>query len=317
MTTFFERKIDIPKGEIDTLSVGEILIDMISNDYSQFNGAVYKRCFGGSPGNLSINMSKLGYKSSIVGNVGNDNFGEFLIKRLEENKVDTRGVTIDSTSNTSIVIVTKSKDSPSFIAYREADKKIKFNNTVEKLVKASKIIHFTSWPISHEPARSAVLKILNIGIKNNKIISFDPNYRRVLWERNHDGVKFIKEILKKVCITKPSLDDCKSIFGEGTQQKYIEKFINLGVNIVMLTLGKDGVIVSNGKEIRKFDSLATEVVDTTGAGDAFWSGFYSGILRKKTIEQSVKVGSAVSAYKLKHVGAITDLPKVDKIMSLI
>lgn len=48
-----------------------------------------------------------------------------------------------------------------------------------------------------------------------------------------------------------------------------------------MTLGKDGVMVSDGKEIKGFNTLATEVQDTTGAGDAFWSGFYVGLLKEE------------------------------------
>ena len=61
------------------------------------------------------------------------------------------------------------------------------------------------------------------------------------------------------------------------------------------------------------DTLATEVVDTTGAGDAFWSGFYTAIVKGYTIRQALTLGFAVSAYKLKYTGAVVDLPKLEEI----
>ncbi|EOD01535.1 carbohydrate kinase family protein [Caldisalinibacter kiritimatiensis] len=307
------NRITLSNAQIDVLTVGEILIDMISDEYDDFNNGGFHRYFGGSPGNIAINVSKLGYKSSIITNVGNDSFGKFLLKKLKENGVNTDGVTLDDSKNTSMVVVSKSKKSPSFIAYRDADKNLKLTDKVKELVKQSKIVHFTSWPISYEPARSTTLEIIDIAKEQGKIISFDPNYRKVLWEKGHDGVKFIEELLSRVDIIKPSEDDAYHIFGEDTPEGYIKRFLDLGVKLVMLTLGKDGVIVSNGKEIIKVPTLATEVVDTTGAGDAFWSGFYAGLLKGKTIKESIMVGSAVSAYKLREVGAIADLPNINEI----
>lgn len=311
-------KPSISDGDIDVLTVGELLIDMISNDYTdeEFSNAGFRKYFGGSPGNIVINMSKLGFKSAIVSNVGNDGFGRFITNVLQENGVDTTGVTMDDSRNTSMVVVSKSKKSPSFIAYRDADKNINITDNIISLVKKTKILHFTSWPISYEPARSTTLEIIDIAKGNGKIVSFDPNYRKILWEKGHDGVKFIKELLKKVDIVKPSEDDVKEIFGEDTYEGYIKRFLDLGVKLVMLTLGEKGVMVSDGRELLKIPTLAKKVVDTTGAGDAFWSGFYAGLLQGRTVKEAILVGSAVSAYKLEEVGAIAKLPHIEEIEKL-
>ena len=66
------------------------------------------------------------------------------------------------------------------------------------------------------------------------------------------------------------------------------------------------------RKILKFNTLATEIVDTTGAGDAFWSGFYTGITKSYTLKESLNLGFATSAFKLKHVGAIANLPKIEE-----
>jgi fructokinase len=60
-------------------------------------------------------------------------------------------------------------------------------------------------------------------------------------------------------------------------------------------------------------SMADEVVDATGAGDAFWSGLYSGIINRYTIEESLKLGLACSAFNLKTVGAMSDLPPIHQL----
>ena len=83
-----------------------------------------------------------------------------------------------------------------------------------------------------------------------------------------------------------------------------------------MTLGKDGAIVSNGIETIKFKTLATEVVDTTGAGDAFWGGFYTAMTSNYTLKEALNIGFATSAFKLKHLGAIAELPSIEELKTL-
>ena len=138
----------------------------------------------------------------------------------------------------------------------------------------------------------------------------------MLWEKGHDGIKYIKELISKVDIIKPSEDDAERLFGKDTPENQIDKFIKLGAKLVIMTLGKDGAIVSNGAEKIYFDTLASKVVDTTGAGDAFWSGFYTGIIKGYSIKESLKLGFAVSAYKLQYIGAVVELPSIEVIKSI-
>jgi sugar/nucleoside kinase (ribokinase family) len=92
--------------------------------------------------------------------------------------------------------------------------------------------------------------------------------------------------------------------------------LDLGAKLVILTMGKDGAIASNGSETATFTTLATEVADTTGAGDAFWSGFYASLVKGYSVYDSISLGFAVSAYKLKYTGAVVNLPILETIKDL-
>ncbi|WDC84817.1 carbohydrate kinase family protein [Caloramator sp. mosi_1] len=81
-----------------------------------------------------------------------------------------------------------------------------------------------------------------------------------------------------------------------------------------MTLGKDGVIVADKNIMQRFDTLATKVEDTTGAGDAFWSGFYTGLIKGRSILDSAKVGLAASAFKLRYIGAISPMPSYEELI---
>lgn len=312
----FNEIIRFDERENDLLTVGEMLIDMISADYSEdFECDTYNKFFGGSPANIAMNAKRLGIKPIIVSAVGKDGLGDFLIKRLEQCGIDT-GYINRVDCSTSLVLVTKSKSSPTPIFYREADYNIVYSKQLEQAVRNSKIVHFSSWPISRKPARDTIEAIIEEARKNKVLLCYDPNYHPMIWEKGHDGISYVKSIIGKVDIVKPSEDDAERIFGEDTPENQLGKFLDLGAKLVIMTLGKDGALVSNGKETKKFDTLATDVVDTTGAGDAFWSGFYSGLIKGYTLEKSIKLGFAVSAYKLRYTGAVVELPTLEEIKIL-
>ena len=300
----------------DVFTIGELLVDMISDDYdTSFNCNKYSRFFGGSPANITMNIKRLGGNPIIAACVGNDGLGEFLINHLTKNNINTELINKVNHS-TSMVLVTKSKETPLPIFYRSADYNLEYSLDINSALKNSKIVHFSCWPISQKKSRNMIEKVIEEARKNDVIIGFDPNYHEMIWEEGHDGIEYIKSLLGKVDIIKPSEVDAERIFGPDTPENHVDKFIQCGAKLVIMTLGKDGAIVSNGKETIKFKTLATEVVDTTGAGDAFWGGFYTAITSNYTLKESLNIGFAVSAFKLKHVGAIAELPSIKELKIL-
>lgn len=309
----FNDKIIFQDKNIDILTIGELLVDMISEEYGDnFESSTYNRYFGGSPSNIAINTKRLGINSLVASCVGNDGLGKFLISNLLEVGIDTSCVDIIKNS-TSMVLVTKSKDSPIPIFYRDADFHLSYNEGLHNALKNCKIMHFSCWPISKEPSRSTIERAIDEARNNGALVCFDPNYHEMLWEDNYDGVEYVKSIIGKVDVVKPSEDDAERIFGMDSNENQIKKFLRLGAKLVIMTLGGAGVLVSNGAETIALDTLAKEVVDTTGAGDAFWSGFYAAIIKGYTLKQALKLGLAVSAYKLKYTGAVVKLPKLEQI----
>ena len=312
----FSNAVQFHDKSNDVFTIGEILVDMISDDYdTNFSCNKYSRFFGGSPANITMNIKKLGGNPVITSCVGNDGLGDFLINHLKKNNINTELINRVNNS-TSMVLVTKSKETPLPIFYRSADYNLEYNSEIDSELKNSKIVHFSCWPISQSKSRKMIEKVIEEARKNNVLIGFDPNYHEMIWEEGHDGIEYIKNLIGKVDIIKPSEVDAERIFGSDTPENHVYKFIQCGAKLVIMTLGKDGAIVSNGTETIKFKTLATEVVDTTGAGDAFWGGFYTAITSNYPLKEALNIGFATSAFKLKHVGAIAELPSIEELKTL-
>lgn len=312
----FNNVVKFENKRFDVFAIGELLVDMISDDYDADNSCnKYLRYFGGSPANITMNIKRLGGNPIISASVGNDRLGEFLINNLKKNNINTEFINKVNNS-TSMVLVTKSKETPLPIFYRSADYNLEYNEDIGSILKNSKIVHFSCWPISQKKSRKVIEKVIEEARKNNVLIGFDPNYHEMIWEEGHDGIEYIKNLIGKLDIIKPSEVDAERIFGPDTPENHVDKFIQCGAKLVIMTLGKDGAIVSNGTETIKFKTLATEVVDTTGAGDAFWGGFYTALTSNYPLKEALNIGFATSAFKLKNVGAIAELPSIEELKTL-
>lgn len=309
----FDEEIQFAERKNDILTVGELLIDMIPDEYGdQLEATTFQKYFGGSPSNIAMNVKKLGIDSLVVSTVGKDGFGEYLVKQLQQASIDTSYIQRVNKA-TSLVVVSKSTHQPVPIFYRGADYHLRYTKQTEEAILQSNIVHFSCWPVSKQPARETVEKVINTAKKHNIWIGFDPNYHPLIWEQGEEGVAYIKSLVEKVDFIKPSEDDAERLFGKDSPENQIKKFLGLGAKLVIMTLGRNGAIASNGKEWITFPSLATDVIDTTGAGDAFWSGFYTALIKGYTIRKSIELGFAVSAHKLLYTGAIVPLPSLETI----
>jgi fructokinase len=299
-------KFNMENKKNDIILIGEVLIDKIT-DYTN-NETI--SIVGGSPANIARNLQRLNNNPVFVGSVGNDDYGKKIVRTLENEGLDLSFIQ-RAEGKTSFVEIDKSLESPKPKFHRFSDYKIRFNEDLKNAIENSKMVHFSYWPISKEPSKSTILKALQIAKEHNCIIGFDPNYHIDIDPSGGKNIDDILEMIKIADIVKPSLDDSIRIFGDGfSKEEYIKKYLDLGSKLVILTLGKDGLIASYNGEFVSMPSMATRVIDVTGAGDAFWSGLYTGILQGETIKDSLRLGLLCSAYNVQNVGALSVFPSV-------
>ncbi len=297
--------------QIDILCVGEALVDFIghlqSNSISETRD--YHRYLGGSPTNLAMNVARLGLNTALVASIGDDGFGEYIMKRLNEVNINTDNIKRKKIIPTSTIFVSRSLSTPDFIAYRKADYHITKKQIPSSILAQAKIFHTTCFALSKNPAQSTILKkaedAFNLGCK----LSIDINYARKLWNSQKEALKVIKTYCKFNPLVKISEDDMLRLFEKKLKhEKIFEFFHNHGVETVCLTLGSKGVKLSRkGENIIDLPAIKVEKVrDTTGAGDAFWSGFLFAYIKEKPVEECLKVALQLASLKLQNVGRLPD-----------
>ena len=296
---------------IDVLCVGEVLIDFIGHQQEVLinNTRDYHRYLGGSPTNVAMNCARLGLKPVLISAVGNDGFGEYVFNRLNEVGISTDKIKQVENKPTSVIFVSSTDGTPDFIPYREADACITENQIPHEILKRTQVFHTTCFALSKNPAQATILKKAQEAFELGSKLSIDINYAKKLWNSQQEALEVIKSYCKFNPLVKISEDDMSRLFEERRPHSEIfEFFHDHGVDTVCLTLGREGVkLAQKGKEVIQLPAKKIEkVMDATGAGDAFWSGFLFAYVKARPIEDCLEVALQLAALKLQNVGRLPD-----------
>ncbi|MFW9906320.1 MAG: carbohydrate kinase family protein [Candidatus Thorarchaeota archaeon] len=290
--------------QIEILCLGEVLIDLIAGNKL----ACFNRFFGGSPANVAIHLAKLKHKTAFAGCVGGDFLGDFIIKVFESNKVNISLLSRSSFYPTSIVLINETRDPPFPIYHKSADYRYSFSRELRHMISQIKIFHTSAHALSFSPMRETVLEALKLAEEMGKIISFEPNYRPQINAEYENYKAAVLEAITYVDIVKPSMDDVMELFGKSlSPHESIFNFKDLGVKkTVILTCGSKGVYYNDEDQNIQYKAVIPikDVVGITGAGDAFWAGFLSSILKNQSVSRAVQSGIVVASKKIKYQGAI-------------
>lgn len=258
---------------------------------------------GGGGTNTAATFSKQGLKTSYCGMVGNDIPGEKIVKELKCLNVVTELIAKTSikATNTS-VILSQGKGDRTILVYRGAAELLRKSDIPWSKIKTAKWLYLA--PLSGLLADIS-RDIVDFGHKNKTKIAFNPGNSQLSLS---SGV--LKKIIKKVDVLLLNQEEASLLTGiPFKKEKEIFKSIdNLCSGIAVMTKGLEGAVVSDGKYLYRADVLKTKVVDRTGAGDSFASGFISGLIHSKgDIEKAIQLGIANSSFCISGWGAKANL----------
>jgi fructokinase len=295
---------------LDLVAVGEVLVDLISEQPapSLEQADRFRRFPGGQVANTAWNVSLLGGKAAVVGCVGGDGFGRFLRGELERIGVATRYLyEIDGTPTTLSVVVRHS-GTPDFLIYRGADGLLSRDRIPIRAIGQARALHTSAFGLSREPARSAILYALRIAREAGCLVSIDPNYHPAIWDGTTPAIEVLRQACHYVDVVKPSLDDCRRIFGTQVDPEgCVSRFLDWGARVVVLTMGEEGALLALADGERStIPAHEVDVADVTGAGDAFWAGLIVGLLDGLSPHQAAEVGRSVAERKLATVGPMRE-----------
>ncbi len=256
------------------LCIGEALIDMICSDRgkSLAEGQHFLKKPGGAPTNVAAAIAALGGTVELAAKVGNDPFGRQLIGVMEGFGVSTRWVVVDESHFTTFAFVSLMEDGErDFVFNRGADGELTVQEVEAIDLSSVGIIHFGSATgFLPGPLQAAYYGLLQKALRQGILISFDPNYRQLLFK--NDLRSFIDHswnFLDCCHFFKVSDEEAMLITGCATLRDAATVLQEKTKAVFAITLGKDGTMLRVGDQTEIVASIPVKPVDTTGAGDAF------------------------------------------------
>ncbi|WP_165958020.1 carbohydrate kinase family protein [Segetibacter sp. 3557_3] len=256
------------------LCIGEALIDMICTDNasSLANGEHFLKKPGGAPTNVAAAIAALGGEVLLAAKVGDDPFGNQLVNVMKDFGVSTVWMVRDRNYFTTIAFVSLMHDGErDFVFNRGADGQLSIEDIDGIDLDECFIIHFGSaTAFLPGPLQAAYTSLLDKARNTNKIISFDPNYRQLLFSHDHQG--FIQQswnFLKQCHFFKVSDEEAMLLTHSSSINEAATIFANHTTATFAITLGKEGTMLVHRGQKTMVPSIAVKPVDTTGAGDAF------------------------------------------------
>jgi fructokinase len=308
--------------------LGESLIDFVAEkqgaDLSKATEFVKKA--GGAPANVACAIAKLGGKSSFIGCVGNDPFGNFLLDILQDHNVDISLAQRSEVFTTLAFVSLTEEGERDFVFSRGADKELKYDTLVKSKFKGN-ILHLgAATALLGGNLEEAYGRYLFDALTHDTFISFDPNFRTDLWKANE--ANFIKKCLpyiEKSHLCKFSKEEAQLLSGKEDLSEACKYLHETGTGIIVVTLGPEGTLVSTADMEQIVPSISVKAIDTTGAGDAFIGCLLQQIAEsdapelllqdKNRLLKMVKKANIAGAITTTSYGAIAALPGKEDLIS--
>ena len=254
---------------------------------------------GGCAMNTGNALGKLGIATAAFGKVGDDGFGDFLLKRLQSFGVNTDGVVKDATVNTSATMVMLAPDGErTFVHYIGANAKYGYDDVRFDLLSATKILHLAGFYLMSKLDGEPSAAVLRVAKHMGLTTSLDT-----CWDSLGRWLPLVEGCFPYVDYFLPSIEEARMITGLQSPRDVAQFLLDRGVGVVGLKMGELGCYVKTADCEFSVPPFAVKPVDATGAGDSFVAGFLAGLVKGIDLESTARLANAVGACCVTGMGA--------------
>lgn len=263
---------------MQTVAMGVLIMDMFPEKYgvSLRNTKAWIPIPGGAPANVAVAWAKLDAESTFLGEVGKDEFGEELVECLRNHNVNTSLIGMSVQLRTTLNFHAKPlPDFTEYMFYRHpgADTAYVLNEKARDVISSSKVLHMDTMSFTDSPMKDSALEAIKIAKANHVWVSLDFNYRQPIWKSAVEAVTLVKNLLPYVDVFKANEEEAKLLYPTLRIDEISKKLLECGPSIVIITLGHEGSIISQGTITIQTPTLQVTSIDSIGCGDAFAAGF--------------------------------------------
>ena len=260
---------------------------------------------GGCAANTGAGLARLGVPVAVLGKVGDDALGEFLLRALQREGVRTDGVVVDAQVQTSATVaLVAAAGERAFLHAVGGNGALRAEEVDLRASGDARILHIGGTglmpSLDGKPLASVCAQARARGLTVTLDTAWDPSgqWRRVL------------EVLPHVDYFLPSLEEAQHIFGLSEPEAIAAAARRFGPQAVVIKLASEGcyVLAPGAAHGVHIPPLSVVAVDTTGAGDAFCAGFLGALARGWDTLAAARMGTVTGALSVTRLGAIAGVP---------
>jgi fructokinase len=308
-------------GKIVTL--GEVVSDIYRDESESDVELPFTARPGGAPANVAVAAARLGSEAAFIGSVGEDLFGNFILRALEAEDVDTSAVRrCEPPTRTSLAFVEVAADGDrSFTFYRSdpaADELLSAEDVSREVLSGASFANFGSIPLIKEPSRSAIHRAADLADELNVPLAFDVNFREHLWKSPETAREAVDPLLDRSRVIKMGDDELSPMLGTEDPQEAAGMLLGRGATLVLVSLGPDGAVYATREfsgHVPAFE--VDEILDATGAGDAFLAAALTHLSEsawdEENVREATRRGTIAGAIACTAYGAMSALPTRDEL----
>ena len=262
---------------------------------------------GGSAANTIVGLAKLELKTGFIGKVADDHEGQLLINDFKREGVNTDGIVVANEGRSGVVTAyVDKKGERALYVHPSVNDSLTFEQINLEYARQARFLHLTS--VDEKPFQAQKKLIEEV---SDVKVSLDPGE---IYARK--GLTKLRSLIKKSFVVLPSEGELKMLTGKRWKEG-AKMLVKEGAGIVAVKLGEKGCYVTDDKEAHLIEPFKVNVVDTTGAGDAFSAGFLYGLINGKDLYQCGRLGNFVASRCVAKVGARTGLPTLSDLKDIL
>ncbi|HWL81502.1 MAG TPA: sugar kinase [Roseomonas sp.] len=303
---------------VDILCIGEPMLEFNQNATDAEGRRLFLEGHGGDSSNAAIAAARAGAKAGYISAIGQDAPGESFLQLWASEGVDASTVIRRRDAPTGIYFVTHGPDGHQFTFYRggSAASRMTPDEMPEAAIRNARILHLTgiSQAISTS-ACDACFRAIEIARAAGVKVSYDTNLRRALWPLPR-ATATIHAALRQADIAFPSYEDATALTGLEQPDAIADFYLELAP-LVVLKLGKQGVIVATREGRTTLPGCVVQAVDATGAGDTFAGNFLARTVLGDSPVEAARYANAAAALSTTGYGAVAPMPRPEAVRALL
>ena len=269
---------------------------------------------GGCAVNTATALARLGTPVEVMGRVGPDAFGDFLLDELHGRGIGVGSVSRDPETGTSATMVMVDADGERrFVHYIGANARLTLEDIQWDVIERASIVHLAGALVlpglDGPPTAELLRKARSMGVTT----ALDT-----VWDDTGRWMQLLEPCLPHVDYFVPSLEEARALTGQDNPEDIGRALLEHGVGTVGLKMGAAGCLVmaDTGESLR-MPAFEVDVLDATGAGDAFAAGFIAGVWHGWTLEDTARLANAVGALCVTGLGAAGGVRSLPETMAFM